>query len=418
MATDNASDASRVVAEAVARQSYSKLVAYLAASTRNLPEAEDALSEAFAAALSKWPEQGVPQNPEAWLLTVARRKIIDTSRRAATVAHGEPHVKVLQETLAATETLGHIPDHRLALMFACAHPAIDVGVRAPLILQVVLGLDAKTIASAFLVAPAAMSKRLVRAKAKIREAGIPLTLPENLAERLGDVLDAIYIAFGEAWADPEGSDVVLRDLTDESLFLARLVAQLLPQEPEALGLCALLLFLHSRRAARRDSAGNYVPLAKQDMQKWNRDLIAEAEACLSRASQWGKIGRFQIEAALQSAHIFRLRTNENNWQAVLSLYDALRSLVETPVVLINRAVACAHVHGPEAGLRALQEVAGDSQLTDYQPYWAAQADLLAQVGAYEEARRACLVAIGLEKDESVRRFLRERMAQWGDGSTT
>lgn len=255
----------RSTADAVARRSYGKLVAFLAARTRDVAQAEDALSSAFAAALADWPRNGCPANPEAWLLTVARRKMIDGVRRRRSGEVAAAQLQLLAEGLHAAEA-ADIPDQRLALMFACAHPAIEVGIRAPLILQVVLGLDAKAVASAFLTSPAAMGKRLVRAKDKIRQAGIPFAVPERaeLPSRLDAVLDAIYAAFGEGWTDPGGTDVARRDLTDEALFLARLVTELLPQEPEALGLLALMLHAHARRRARRAPGGDYVPLAEQD----------------------------------------------------------------------------------------------------------------------------------------------------------
>ena len=297
-------------------------------------------------------------------------------------------------------------------MFTCAHPAIEAAVRAPLILQVVLGLDAKTIASAFLTSPAAMGKRLGRAKDKIRKAGIPFRVPEReeLPGRLETVLDAIYAAFTEGWADPGGTDVARRDLTEEAMFLARLVSELLPGEPEALGLLSLLLHAEARRGARRQTYGEYVPLGEQDPALWNGAMIAEAEARLRQASTLGAIGRYQLEAALQSAHADRYRTGRANWAEVVQLYDALFALAGSPVVAINRSLAIAEVEGAQAGLAALNEVASDERVAEYQPYWAARAELLRKTGAREEARRAYQIAIGLERDPAVRRFLQERQA--------
>jgi uncharacterized protein DUF6596 len=224
-------------------------------------------------------------------------------------------------------------------MFACAHPAIEAAVRAPLILQVLLGLDAVMIASAFLTSPAAMSQRLVRAKDKIRKAGIPFRIPEReeLSNRLGTVLDAIYAAFSEGWADSGGTDVARRDLAEEALFLGQLVTQLLPEEPEALGLLALMLYIEARRPARRNAQGEYVPLAEQDIALWNREMIESAEVLLLRASPMSSIGRYQLEAALQSAHVARRRTGAANWSSIVQLYDALLALSGSPVVAINRA---------------------------------------------------------------------------------
>jgi predicted RNA polymerase sigma factor len=405
-------------ADAVARRSYGKLIAFLAARTRDVAAAEDALSDAFAAALADWPVNGCPANPEAWLLTVARRKTIDATRRRASAEAATPQVQLLAEELdaaAATAAIsgGDIPDRRLALMFACAHPAIDAGVRAPLMLQVVVGLEAKTIASAFLMSPAAMGKRLVRAKNKIREAGVPFRIPEReeLAARLDTVLQAIYAAFSEGWSDPGGTDIVRRDLTVEALFLARLVTELLPEEPEALGLLALMLHADARRRARRTPDGEFVPLAQQDPALWDGRMILDAEALLRRAVALGAIGRFQLEGALQSAHVFRRRTGHANWPEVVQLYDALLMLAAgSPVVAINRAVAIAEVHGAAAGLDAMPQAAADPRLADYQPYWAARAELLAKTGAHDEARRAYEMAIGLERDPAVRRFLHRRQA--------
>ncbi len=407
-----ARDCARKTADAVARRSYGKLVAFLAARTRDVAAAEDALSEAFASALADWPRNGCPANPEGWLLTVARRKVIDMYRGRRRHEIAAEELKVMAEGLDAAAAATEIPDQRLALMFACAHPALEASIRAPLILQVVLGLDAKKIASAFLMSPAAMGKRLVRAKDKIRQAGIPFSVPEReeLPGRLDTVLEAIYAAFAEGWTDPGGTDAARRDLTEEAMFLARLVTELLPGEAEALGLLALLLHAEARRLARRNRQGDYVPLAEQDPELWDSQMIVEAEGLLLRASALGSIGRYQLEGALQSAHVDRCRAGHANWTEVVQLYDALLALSGSPVVAINRALAIAELHGACAGLDALQEVAVDERLAEYQPYWAARAELLAKTDAHDEARRAYEIAIGLERDASVRRFLQQRQS--------
>jgi predicted RNA polymerase sigma factor len=398
--------------EMVARRSYGKLVAFLAAPARDVAAAEDALSEAFAAALADWPRNGCPSNPEGWLLTVARRKMIDAARRHTSGEAAAGQLRLLAQGLDAAAADAELPDRRLALLFACAHPAIEAGVRAPLMLQVVLGLDAKTIAAAFLTSPAAMGKRLVRAKDKIRQAGIPFRIPEReeLPERLDAVLDAVYAAFAEGWTDLGGTDLVRRDLTGEAIFLASLVAELLPDEPEALGLLALMLHAEARRRARRNGDGEYVPLANQDPEQWDWQMIKEAEAVLRRASALGSIGRYQLEGALQSAHVYRRRTGHANWPEVVQLYEALSVLTSSPVVAINRALAIAELQGPGVALDALQELAADVRLAEYQPYWAARAELLAKTGAYGEARHAYEIAIGLERDPAVRRFLQRRQS--------
>src|SRR5499427_2618034 len=315
----------RATADAVARRSYGKLVAFLAARSRDVAAAEDALAEAFASALADWPQHGVPRNPEAWLLTAARRKLIDFVRRRQTARAAEPELEHAAELLALGEEGDDvkIPDHRLALMFACTHPAIEVGVRAPLILQTVLGFDAAMIASAFLTSPAAMSQRLVRAKTKINQAGIPLRVPEReeLAERLDAVLAAIYAAFAEGWQDPIGTEPARRELAEEALYLGRLVTELLPDEPEAFGLLALMLYADARRHARRTRDDDYVPLAEQDDNLWDDALIEEAEALLVRASERHAPGRYQLEAALQSAHVTGRRLGSVDWSGLLVLYD-------------------------------------------------------------------------------------------------
>ena len=398
-------------AERVARQSYGKLVAYLAARTRDVAAAEDALGDAFAAAVTEWPKIGVPRKPEAWLLTVARRKMVDAVRRRRSGEAATDHLKLMADELeAAAMHETDIPDDRLALMFACAHPAIDAGLRAPLILQTVLGFDAGVIASAFLVSPATMGQRLVRAKAKIKQAGIPFRVPEraDLGERLDAVLEAIYAAFAEGWSDAAGTEIRGRPLAEESILLGRLVVALLPDQAEALGLLSLMLHAEARRGARRNADGNYVPLADQDPAFWNAAMIDEAEELLLRASRMDTIGRYQLEAAIQSAHVVRRRTGRADWAAIESLYDALVQLDGSPVVAINRAVAVAENRGAKAGLAALDAVADDTRLESYQPYWAARAELLARTGDVPAADAAYEIAIGLESDPASRRFLLAR----------
>jgi RNA polymerase sigma-70 factor (ECF subfamily) len=404
----------REAAEAVARRSYGKLVAFLAARTSDVAAAEDALSDAFAAALVDWPTRGIPESPEAWLMTVARRKLIDAARRRRTGHDAADHLRLMAEELeAVTANELQIPDERLALMFACTHPAVDRGIRAPLMLQTILGFDAATIASAFLVSPSTMGQRLARAKSKLRQAGIPFRVPEraDLRERLDSVLEAIYAAFAEGWSDPAGTEVRRRNLAEEGMWLGRLVVSLLPDEPEAIGLLALMLHAEARRAARRSAQGEYVPLAEQDPAAWNTQLIEEAEALLLRASAMGQIGRYQLEAAIQSAHVVRRRTGASDWAAIERLYDVLSAMTDSPVVAINRAIAVAETRGPAAGLAALDAVADDGRLAEYQPYWAARAGLLARTAAVDAADQAYQRAIGLEADPAVRRFLQQRRAQ-------
>ncbi|MFD1981946.1 RNA polymerase sigma factor [Mesorhizobium newzealandense] len=405
-------DTARAAAEAAARQSYGKLVAWLAARTRDVAAAEDALADAFAAALERWPRNGVPEKPEAWLLAVARRRRVDAVRRRLTSEAGREHLKLIAQEMEARMTDEDLPDERLRLMFACAHPAIESSVRAPLILQTILGFDAATIASAFLVSPATMGQRLVRAKARIRETGIPFRVPERaeLGERLDAVLEAIYAAFAEGWSDPAGTETQRRNLATEGIWLGRLVASLMPDEPEAFGLLALMLFAEARRPARRDVAGDYVPLAEQDCALWDDVLVDEAESLLRRAATMGVIGRYQLEAAVQSVHVARRLTGLTDWDAIRGFYDALSVIAGSPVVAINRAVAIAEAEGAAAGLAALYVLGDDKRLDDYQPYWAARAGLLARLGKIGKAVEAYDRAIGLERDPAVRRFLQGKRA--------
>jgi RNA polymerase sigma-70 factor (ECF subfamily) len=403
--------AARVAATRVARESYGKLVAFLAAPGRDVPGAEDALSEAFATALEVWPDRGVPENPEGWLAVAARRKMVDFGRRRRGAEAISRELAMIGEELAtAADAATPIPDRRLALMFACAHPAIEPAIRAPLMLQTILGLDAAAIASAFLVSPSAMGQRLARAKAKIRLAGVPFRVPEpeEWPERLGAVLDAIYAAFARGWDEAFAEDPRGRDLTREAIWLGRVVVALAPDQPECLGLLALMLYADSRRAARRDAFGRYVPLAAQEPTNWNMVAIDEAEGLLRAASASRRPGRFQIEAAIQSAHAARRHAGRTDWPAIASLYDALFALTSSPVVAINRAAAVAHVDGPSQGLKLLEEVRDGGRLESYQSYWAAKADLQARLGA-AEAAASYRMAIGLESDPAARAFLLGRM---------
>lgn len=408
-------EAARAAAR-VARESYGRLVAFLAARTRDIAGAEDALAEAFASALATWPAQGVPRNPDAWLLTVARRRQTDAIRRHRTRAAGEEHVKLMADEIEAAAGAGDaIPDRRLALMFACAHPAIERGMRAPLILQTILGLTAIDIAAAFLISPATMGQRLVRAKLRIQQAGIPFAIPDltELPERLDAVLDAIYAAYGKGWSElgeAEGTALV-----DEAIWLARLIVSLLPDQPEARGMLALMLYTSARNPARRDPAGAYVPLDQQDTGLWDLELIDAAEEQLRLASHAGPSGRYQLEAAIQSAHVARRLVAADTAPAILALYDHLLALTHSPVVALNRAVALAEVEGPAAGLAALDTLASDPRMQSYQPYWAARGHLLTASERKPEARNALTVALGLSTDNAVRSYLQHRLLALHDG---
>jgi RNA polymerase sigma-70 factor (ECF subfamily) len=401
-------DAERAV-ERVARESYGRLVAYLTARWHDVAGVEDALAEAFLAALRTWPRDGVPNKPEAWLFATARHRLIDRARHER--MRGEA-LQALGHAVQDAEEMSEgtvFPDERLKLLFVCAHPAIDPGVHTPLMLQVVLGLDAGTIASAFLTMPATMAQRLTRAKRKIRDAGISFEIPDTreLPARLGAVLEAIYAAYGSGWEDVAGADPRRRGLTEEAIWLSRVLLQLMPEEPEGRGLLALMLYCEARRPARRAPDGGYVPISEQDTTLWSRPLIEEAERVLSAAAAQGRPGRFQLEAALQSAHVERARRGTIDWQAMAVLYEGLVRTAPTVGALVGRAAAVAEARGPAAGLALLDAVPAES-VKIYQPFWAVRAHLLQRLGRLQESHDAFDRAIGLTEDEAIRTFLWRR----------
>ncbi len=395
--------------ERVARESYGRLVAYLSVHTRDLAAAEDAMSEALLKALTAWPRDGVPQNPEAWLLTTARHSIIDAVRHQRVVSVNEPTLQLLQENTMETNFSTEFPDERLKLLFVCAHPAIDPAMHTPLMLQTVLGLDAARIAGAFLISPKTMGQRLVRAKTKIRDGGIQFEIPEprDLPERLDAVLDAIYAAFGIGWDDLIGVDGRLRELAEEAIWLARVLLQLMPNEAEVCGLLALMLHCEARRAARRGRNGRYVPLSEQDPKLWSLPLIEEAERHLDEASKYGRPGRFQLEAAIQSVHAERGRSGRIEWTAIVGFYEQLNRISPTLGRQTAYAAALAEANRAQQGLAVLDAIDQEA-VSAYQPYWAVRAHLLHRLGKGAEARQAYDRAIGLAEDPAVREFLLQK----------
>ena len=402
-------------AERVARDSYGRLVAILAAQDRDIAAAEDALSDAFAAALRVWPLRGVPANPEGWLVTAARNTRRNVARGAAVRQRAEP--ELLRRLAEAEDRLPPAPlaDDRLRLMFVCAHPAIDPAARTPLILQAVLGIDAARIAGAFMVPPATMSQRLVRAKARIRDAGLTFALPEadDLVPRLGAVLDAIYAAFGAGWDGMDTGDGPgngAGGLNGEAIWLARLLVAQMPQEPEPKGLLALMLYCQARRAARRDAAGRFVPLDRQDARLWDRTLVIEAEGLLTRAAQAGRFGRFQCEAAIQSVHVQRPITGRLNLTALRALYDLLVDQTGSLGAQIGRAVVMAEAGEPVAAMAALEALPQDRVAT-HQPWWVARARLAKLAGDAALHASALQQAIALTRDSAVRAFLADQVPE-------
>jgi predicted RNA polymerase sigma factor len=391
--------------ERVARESYGRLVAYLSSHTHDVASAEDALSNALVKALTSWPRDGVPENPEAWLMTTARHSLIDLVRHQQVAEASEPTLMLLREDCKEMTLSSEFPDERLKLLFVCAHPAIDSAMHTPLMLQTVLGLDAARIASAFLVSPTTMGQRLVRAKTKIRDAGIQFDVPQDseLPRRLDAVLEAIYAAFGIGWDDM----VRGRDLAEEAIWLARVLLQLMPEQAEVHGLLALMLHCEARRAERRGPDGQFVPLSEQDAQQWSRPLIEEAERRLAEASKRGRIGRFQLEAAIQSIHAGRARSGRTEWTAIILFYEQLIRISPTLGTRTGYAAAVAEAKGAEAGLATLDVIDPDD-ISTYQPYWAVRAHLLRRLGKTPEAFDAFDRAIGLTEDPAVRQFLLQR----------
>ncbi|MES3033972.1 MAG: DUF6596 domain-containing protein [Gemmatimonadota bacterium] len=394
--------------EDAARSSYGRLLALLVSRSRDVAAAEDALGDAFLNALTHWPRDGVPSNPDAWLVAAAQRRLIDGDRRAAVRTRVEPDLTYAASLMHEAGEGNALPDRRLGLMLACAHPAIDATIRTPLMLQVVLGLDATLIAGAFLTAPTAMAQRLVRAKQKIRDAGIPFDVPsaDELPARLDAVLEAIYAAFGTGWDAVDGSDPARADLTAEALFLGRLVVELLPPaaSAEARGLLALMLYCVARASARRGPAGEYVPLSAHDVSRWNHQQLGEAESLLQSAAQLQNPGRFQLEAAIQSAHLGAALGRPASPLVIVALYDALLAFAPTVGVLVNRAAAIAVASGAAAGLAAADAIPA-TVVAEYQPWWALRAHLLSELARDDEARQARARAAGLTQDPAIRAFL-------------
>lgn len=396
--------------ERAARDSWGRLVAFLSVRTRDLASAEDALADAIRSAIETWPRTGVPDKPEAWLLVAARRRLMDAARHLQVQEQAIPELLALTESaIKMTDMSDVFPDERLKLLFVCAHPAIDPAARSPLMLQVVLGLDAARIASAFLVKPAAMGQRLSRAKRKIHLAGIRFEVPaqDDLLPRLEAVLEAVYAAYGSGWEDLAGADPRRKGLAKEAIELGRLLSQLMPDEPEVFGLLALMLHCEARREARRSESGRYVPLSEQEVKRWSRPMIEEAETCLAQAARFGRMAQFQLEAAIQSIHAQRAKTGTTDWETVSLLYEALVQLAPTIGALVGRAASIAEARGPNAGWELLNSIPVES-VEAYQPYWALRAHLLKRMQRYEEARAAYTRAIGLCEDSAMREFLTQQ----------
>lgn len=399
------------------RSEHGRLLATLLARTRDFELCEEALADAFARALERWPSEGLPARPAAWLATVAERRLVDLVRARRLRAHADldPTTVAGPEDERLSESGFPHPDERLRLIFTCCHPALAHEAQVALTLNTLCGLTSAEIARAFLLEDATLAQRLVRAKRKIHAAGIPYRVPpaEELGERLAAVLAVVYLVFNAGHAAARGSELVRADLCREAIRLARLLGELLPEEPEVEGLLALLLLTDARRGARLSGAGELVRLADQDRALWDRAEIEEGLARLERALGRARPGPLQVQAAIAAVHARAARAADTAWPEILRLYDVLLALQPSPVVALNRAVALAELHGPAAGLEVVERLAGEGALERYAYLHSTRADLLRRLGRRSTARSAYARALELTENACERAFLARQLRALG-----
>jgi len=390
----------------VFRQEYGRAVAALVRVVGDIDIAEDAVQEAFAAALTHWPSDGLPPSPAGWIITTARNKATDRLRREALRPDRQAQAARLQAARPEREE-DTVPDDRLRLIFTCCHPALSTAAQVALTLRLLGGLTTAEIGHAFLVPEPTMAQRLVRAKAKIRDAAIPYRVPAEaeLPGRLAPVLAVVYLIFNEGYAASSGDSLVRPDLCAEAIRLGRLLAELMPDEPEVAGLLALMLLAQSRAAARTSADGRLVPLADQDRDRWDRELIAEGQAIVRACLRQGQPGPYQIQAAINAAHSDAATAADTSWDQIVQLYGQLLVVAPSPVAILNRAVAVAEVDGPQAAL----DLIADLRLDGYYLFHAVRADLLRRCGRSDEARRAYQTALAQCGNAAEREFLRGRV---------
>jgi RNA polymerase sigma-70 factor, ECF subfamily len=370
--------------------------------------AEEAVQDAFAVAVERWPDEGTPPSPAGWIITTARRRAIDRLRRETSRADRHAQAALLSEQ-GQPESMGAVPDERLRLIFTCCHPALARSVQMALTLRLVGGLTTAEVARAFLVPEATLAQRLVRAKGKIRDARIPYRVPEraDLQERVSAVLGVVYLIYNEGHTASAGDSLTRTELCDEAIHLGRMIVELLPHEPEVLGLLALMLFGESRRASRTDTNGDMVLLADQDRGLWDRKLISEAQAIVRRCLQVNRPGPYQIQAAIAAVHSDAPGAGATDWWQILQLYNQLMAIAPNPVVALNRAVAVAEVEGVDAALALVD----DLDLDSYQLLHAVRADFLRRLGRSHEAREAYRCALELTDNVAEAAYLTRRLAQ-------
>jgi len=400
--------------DAVYRSDSRRVLATLIRLLGDFDLAEEALQDAFAAAVERWPQDGVPANPRAWLVSAGRFKAIDAVRRRARfdASLGKVAEELDNATPEVTFDEEGVNDDRLRLIFTCCHPALPPDAQIALTLREVCGLTTEAIASAYLTQPSTLAQRIVRAKAKIRDAGIPYEVPTlaDLPARLDAVLHVVYLVFNEGYLASSGATLTREDLSGEAIRLGRLLVELLP-EPEAVGLLALMLLHESRRAARATSDGELILLDQQDRSRWNQEMIAEGCALVEQALASRRFGPYTLQAAIAAVHAEAARAADTDWAQIVGLYDVLLRAEPSPVVELNRAAAVAMRDGPEAGLALIDAILVRGDLTDYQFAHSARAELCRRLGRAEEARASYHRALELTRQEPERRFLEKRLAE-------